>query len=196
MWRYILEAAEGVRNDGSTVRRKCFVSYHHADQDEVSAFVRTFDHERNLLIARGLGQEMSEDIINSTNTDYVMRRIRQLYLSDSTVTLVMLGKCTWSRRYVDWEIQSSLRRGSTVTPNGLLAIKLPSYPSNGSFPPRLNQNLKQNEEQLGCYARWMTYPRTIASLVNAIEEAYQRRFTHQNWIVNPRDRMGYNRRCE
>jgi hypothetical protein len=180
----------------ATVRRKCFISYHHEDQDEVSQFVRSFDHEQDAFIARGLGQEMSEDIINSTDTDYVMSRIRQLYLEDSTVTLVMLGKCTWARRYVDWEIQSSLRQGERTTPNGLLAIKLPSYErGQKNFPDRLNKNLKQNDAQEDCYARWMAYPSTTDQLVNAIEATYQRRTTHRKWIVNPRDRMGYNRRC-
>ncbi len=178
------------------VRRKCFISYHHADQAEVSQFVRSFDHEQDAFIARGLGQEMTEDIINSTNTDYVMGRIRQLYLGDSSVTLVMLGKCTWARRYVDWEIQSSLRQGENTMPNGLLAIKLPSYAyGNQNFPDRLNRNLKQSDQQEDCYARWLEYPSTTEQLVNAIEAAYQRRTTHRKWIVNPRERMSYNRQC-
>jgi hypothetical protein len=180
----------------ANVRRKCFISYHHADQDEVDEFVRTFDHEKNIFISRGLGKEMSQDIIDSTDTDYVMRRIRDLYLSDSTVTIVMLGKCTWARRYVDWELQSSLRNGETVTANGLLAIKLPSYPSaNGYFPNRLNLNLKQTDDQADCYARWISYPTTAQSLMDAIEAAYQRRATHQKWINNPREFMKNNRQC-
>lgn len=178
------------------VRRKCFISYHHADQAEVSQFVRTFDHGHDVFIARGLGREMSEDIINSTNTDYVMSRIRQLYLGDSSVTIVMLGKCTWARRYVDWEIQSSLRQGENATPNGLLAVKLPSFINSGQyFPDRLNKNLRQSDQQVDCYARWMDYPSTTDQLANEIEAAYQRRTTHSNWIVNPRDRMNYNRQC-
>lgn len=139
---------------------------------------------------------MSQDIINSTDTDYVMRRIRELYLSDSTVTIVLLGKCTWARRYVDWEIQSSLRNGQTVTANGLLGITLPSYPSsNGYFPNRLNLNLRQTSDQVDCYARWMSYPTTPQSLMEAIEAAYQRRTTHQKWINNPREFMKNNRQC-
>jgi hypothetical protein len=179
-----------------TVRRKCFISYHHADQAEVDQFIRTFDHQHNLFIARGLGAEMATDIINSTDTDYVMRRIRELYLSDSTVTLVMLGRCTWARRYVDWEIQASLRISQTSLPNGLLAIKLPSYPgAGGEFPGRLNFNLKQDPAQEDCYARWMNYPTTAQNLMVEIESAYQRRFTHQKWIRNPRDFMRNNRQC-
>ena len=118
------------------IRHKCFISYHHTDQEEVDNFILTFDNERDVFISRGLGQEMSQDIINSENTDYVMQRIRELYLGDSTVTLVLMGKCTWARRYVDWELQASLRSGKTVTPNGLLGIKLPSFKKDNSFPNR------------------------------------------------------------
>lgn len=178
------------------VRHKCFISYHHDDQDEVDDFVRTFDHDRDAFIARGLGEEMAEDIIDSDDTLYVMQRIRELYLRDSTVTLVMMGKCTWARRYVDWEIQASLRSGRTVTPNGLLGIKLPSYPKRGgTFPNRLNLNLKQSDDQKDCYARWMEYPGRSDTLANAIDAAFGRRTTHTTWIENPRDRFKYNRQC-
>lgn len=74
----------------AVVRRKCFISYHHADQEAVNAFVRRFDHEHDSFIARGLGEEMPGDVINSTNTDYVMAKIRERFLSDSTVTIVLL----------------------------------------------------------------------------------------------------------
>lgn len=105
------------------VRRKCFISYHHEDQWYVNKFVDDFDHYADTFIARGLGQSMADEIINSTNTDYVMSQIRVRYLRDSSVTIVLMGPCTWARRYVDWEIQSSLRSGAQTTPNGLLAIK-------------------------------------------------------------------------
>ena len=179
----------------AVVRRKCFISYHHADEDEVDQFIRDFDHEYDCFVARGLGNEMPGDVVQSTNTDYVMQRIRQLYLKGSTVTLLMLGKCTWARRYVDWELQSSLRRGENTTPNGLLGIKLPSYTETGGrFPSRFNQNLR-SEGQTECYARHMQYPSSTQALVNAIEAAYQRRTTHAHLIINPRERMQNSRQC-
>lgn len=178
------------------VRHRCFISYHHFDEDEVDEFIRTFDHDRDAFIARGLGQEMSQDIIDSDDTNYVMRRIRELYLGDSTVTLVMMGNCTWARRYVDWELQASLRSGETVTPNGLLGIKLPSYPKRGgSFPNRLSLNLKQSNDQEDCYARWREYPARSDTLATAIDAAFNRRFTHTKWIDNPRERFKISRQC-
>src|SRR6266851_4930923 len=134
------------------IRRKCFISYHHEDQLYTDAFVKAFDDTHDVFIARQLGS-MPEDVINSTDTDYVMGRIRADYIKDSTVTIVLAGKCTWARRYVDWEIQASLRSGETITPNGLLGIKLPPFTS---WPERLNSNLL-HEGQTDCYARWLTW---------------------------------------
>lgn len=176
----------------ATIRRKCFISYHHADQDAVNQFVRDFDHEYDTLIARGLGEEMPGDVIGSTNTDYVMRRIRERFLSDSTVTIVILGRCTWARRYVDWELQASLRNGEYTMPNGLLGIRLPTF---GGYPQRFNANLSSDWPSVDCYGRHMEYPASTAELVIAIEAAYQRRTTHRHLINNPRDRMSYNRQC-
>ena len=176
----------------AVIRRKCFISYHHADQAAVNQFVRDFDHIDNSLIARGLGTEMPGDVINSNNTDYVMAKIRERFLSDSTVTIVLMGRCTWARRYVDWEIQSSLRQGVYSTPNGLLGIKLPSF---SSFPPRFLNNLSSDWPNVDCYARHMDYPSSTADLVAAIERAFEHRTTHAKLIKNSRDRMLYNRQC-
>ena len=175
------------------VRRKCFISYHHADQAYVDAFVKHYDHGQNLFIARGLGASMSTDIIDSNDTTYVMRRIRQLYLFDSTVTIVLMGQCTWARRYVDWEIQASLRSGELTTPNGLLGIKLPTF---GGFPQRFNENLRADgAPEDSNYTGWIDWTDPETKLLGAIEWAYQRRTTHANRIKNPRDRMSYNRTC-
>jgi hypothetical protein len=139
---------------------------------------------------------MTQDIIGSDDTDYVMKRVRELYLRRSTVTLVMLGKCTWARKYIDWEIQSSLRSGETVTPNGLLGVKLPSYPSRGGqCPHRLQLNLGQSDDQEDCYARLIEYPSRKDTLANAIDAAFDRRQSHAKWIKNPRDRFKNNRPC-
>ena len=111
------------------IRHKVFISYHRDDREEATDFIKTFDEERNVFIGRALGEDMPQDIIDSDDATYVMRRIRELYLKDSTVTIVLIGKCTWARRYVDWEVQASLRRGETVIPNGLIGIVLVSATS-------------------------------------------------------------------
>ncbi|MDP3034027.1 MAG: TIR domain-containing protein [Methanobacteriaceae archaeon] len=179
----------------SHTRRKVFISYHHADKDEVNEFIKTFSNDRDVFITRALGAGMDQNIIDSKDTSYVMRRIRELYLKDSTVTLVMFGKCTWARKYVDWEIQASLRNSDNITPNGLLGVKLPSYDEDeGYYPNRLNKNLLQDGDD-DCYARVINYPTRKDYLINWIEDAFNARSSRKSLINNPRDRFGYNRTC-
>lgn len=180
------------------VRRKVFISYHKADSDEVNRFIRLFSGAYDTFIARGIGAGMAGDIIDSTDTDYVMSRIRQLYLGDSTVTIVIIGNCTWTRKYIDWELQSSLRSGKTVTPNGLLGIKIPSFNS-GQYPDRLNANLLSDAaKQMGlteCYARAIDWPASAEVLRLYIEDAYNARTLRAHLINNQRERFINDRDC-
>lgn len=168
----------------SYTRHKTFISYHHADEAEVSSFINYFDHDHDVLISRGIGASMAGDVINSTNSDYIKSRIRELYLRDSTVTLVLVGAETWGRRFVDWEIAASLRNTSTSSRNGLLAITLPSVAElPGRQPPaRVSDNVDADDG----YARWMKYPATTASLASMIDDAFSRRTSHANVVDNSR----------
>ncbi|MER6473471.1 TIR domain-containing protein [Streptomyces collinus] len=154
-------------------RRKCFISYHHADEAEVRDFIQKFDHVRDTFIARGIGAGMPGDVLNSANRDYIMRRVRESYLRDSTVTIVMVGKCTWARRYVDWEIASTLRNDARNARSGLLGIVLPSAAHTPKAPVRLSDNLGTGAAP--GYANWYHYPTSARSLSSMIEEAYSAR---------------------
>ena len=166
------------------IRHKVFISYHHDDQADVDDFIRTYDEERDVFIARVVGGDMASDIeINSDNTEYVMRRIRELYLSDSTVTIVIIGKCTWARKYVDWEIASSLRQGPVAgLPNGLLGILTPGR-STGNLPDRFNDNYEADD---GGYARFRTYPVNKTQLSSWIDDAFNARTLRSRQISNGR----------
>jgi hypothetical protein len=171
------------------VRRKCFISYYAGDSVAVTNFVQTFS---DVFIPKVIGVSESDDFINSNDSDYVMGRIRAKYLEDSTVTICIIGTCTHSRRYVDWEIKSSLRQGLLYTPNGLLGILLPGMTS-GHLPPRFKANWDNDESR--CYALYRAYPSSAQQLRNWIEQAFARRSTHANFITNSSDMHRYNRQC-
>ena len=179
------------RSDDAT-RHKCFVSYHQKNESEVEAFIEKFGE---VFIAKVLGVSNDDDFVNSTKTDYVMRQIRETYLTDSTVTLVMIGKCTWARRYVDWEIAATLRNDPKNKRSGLLGIVLPSASSTTTSPRRLNINVPK----LGGkgYARRIAYPGTKARLKSSIEDAFTARsiYARYSLIKNPSDLFKYNRTC-
>ena len=170
-------------------RRKVFISHYGADRDEVDAFIRNFS---NVFISKVLGANNNDNFINSSDTNYVMQRIRDMYLQDSTVTIVLLGACTHSRRYIDWEIKSSLRQGN-FTPNGLMGIVLPSRENKAFLPDRLQSNWNSNH--VNCYARYWSYPASSQQLSIWIEDAHQARTTRASLINNSQDMMKYNSRC-
>lgn len=167
-------------------RHKCFLSYHREDADEVADFVTAFGEA---LIPKVIGVTEDDPLIASTNTDYIMDTIREKYLTDSTVTIVLLGACTWSRRFVDWEVYSSLRRGKVNRLNGLMAVNLPSISTSDAskLPPRVMDNLPRpgSEDR---YARWYKYPTSVSGLKSNIEDAFNARSSRQPLIDNTRAR--------
>lgn len=172
--------------------RRVFISHYKGNRAEVDNFINDFANSGRVFSPRVLGANDNDDFINSTNPEYVMTQIRKKYLQDSTVTIVLIGRCTHSRRYVDWEIKSSLRRGY-YTPNGLLGILLPSQGNSAELPPRLMDNWNQNH--IDCYSRCYAYPTRLEQLSRWIEDAYDARTTKAHLIKNSQEMMKYNARC-
>ena len=171
----------------AATRHKCFLSYHHADQKAVDAFIDTFDAKKDVFITRAI--TMPEELIDSEDTDYVMSRIRTLYLKDSTVTIVLVGSCTWARKFVDWEVKASLRQPANGLPNGLVAILLDKNATSGRLPERVKTNVDSG------YATYHYYPSSATSLSAWIEDAFTARTARASKIVNPRDRKKNNSPC-
>lgn len=176
-----------------TPKRKAFISYYAGDKVEADAFVTRWADRGGVFIPKTIGLSDRVNLINSTDSEYVMGRIRSTYLADSTVTIVLIGKCTHSRRYVDWEIKASLRQGDAYTPNGLIGILLPSGGTRPSLPERFQLNWNR---QGNCYARYYYPPASAQLLTEWIEDAYAARTTRHSMIQNSADMMRYNGKCK
>ena len=57
--------------------------------------------------------------------EQIRQEIRDRYLRDSTVTIVLVGTETKQRKHVDWEIYSSMYDGSVNKQSGIVVINLP-----------------------------------------------------------------------
>ena len=172
-------------------RHKCFVSYHVADTDEVTAFLETYATE---FIPRSVGVTDEDDFVNSTDDEYIKRRLREKYLTDSTVTIVLLGRCTWSRKFVDWEISSSLRNDSANRRSGLLVIPLPSMKNSATLPARVKDNWIEGDPA-GSYTSYCAYPTSKPRLRSDIETAFQARTTKADTVNNSRALRRINSSC-
>ena len=173
-------------------RRTVFISFSQSDRTEVDQFVYRWTQQDRVFISKTVGTAFGNDLINSDRADYVISRIRTDYLADSTITLVLIGSCTHSRRFIDWEIKASLRQGETYTPNGLLGILLPPLAS-AHLPPRFAANW--NRQELNCYARYRPAPTSAQQLRDWLEDAYEARTSRARFISNSNEMMGYNARC-
>jgi Thoeris protein ThsB, TIR-like domain len=158
------------------VKRKIFVSYHHGgDQPYYDSFTRTFSDTYDMLMDNSL-----ERRIQSDNVEYVMRNIRENYVTGSSCTMVLCGTETSVRKYVDWEISATLDRQ-----HGLIGVKLPTLQviNNGcSKPDRLQDNI---DSGYAIWTWWETIISNPAGLVALIEEANAK---SQDLIRNTRAR--------
>lgn len=90
------------------------------------------------------------DIGTNLKTETIRQKIRNKYLADATVTVVLIGSETQKRKHVNWDISSSIRKTENSSRSGLIGIVLPSYPRKDkteynpkTIPPRLHDNIER-----------------------------------------------------
>lgn len=159
--------------------RNIFLSFHQQDELEAAIFCRRFDQYFNEIRTLGvdeLGDEYAEHI-NSGDSDYVMRQIREKKIAGTSCTVVLIGKCTWARRYVDWEIAATLRNNTDDPRGGLIAVQLPSAQQNGwsTLPARLDLNITRIDGVDTGYARFHPPAPSDDSIAQWVEDAVERR---------------------
>lgn len=128
-------------------RHKVFVSYHHEnDQSYRNHFEQLFANTYDILVSHSV---QIGEIDPNLQTETIRQRIRDEYIRDSTVTVVLVGAETWKRKHVDWEIASSIRDTKLNPRSGLLGIILRTYPrlsetkyNRYTIPPRLYDNIE------------------------------------------------------
>ena len=153
---------------------KVFVSYHHAnDQSYRNRFELLFGKHHNIIESRSVNIGA---IHPNGNTEYVRQQIREGYISDATVIVVLIGTHTWQRKHVDWEIYAGLRHTPSNPRCGLLGIFLPSRSDFGkprynpkTIPPRLYDNLDNG------FAEIYDWTKDPVSMQARIDAAFRRR---------------------
>ncbi|MDA8347922.1 MAG: TIR domain-containing protein [Pseudomonadota bacterium] len=170
-------------------RHKVFVSYHHA-LDE--AYKRKFDQFGSIFDVIVSGSVNDGDIDSNLPAETIRQKIRDEYLRDTSVTVVLVGAETWQRKHIDWEIGASIRQTEYNPRSGLLGIVLPTYPRNDptkynphTIPPRLYDNILC---EFATIYNWSDNPATVQGWIHA---AYLRKSTRQP--DNSRTSFGKNR---
>lgn len=157
-------------------KHKVFVSFHEDDIAYKEKFVRLMG---NRIIDKSVKKG------NIVDTNFSPARVRQVirdnYIRPASVTVVLIGPCTWQRKHVDWEIGTSLRDTKRNPRCGLLGILLPNHPNYRGrrinphlLPPRLADNLEGDDPYALIY-KWPN-PWTPAKIGEWIDSAFHRRY--------------------
>lgn len=173
-------------------KHKVFVSFHHEDQYYKDLFTQMMEDD---IVDESVEDGDIDD--RNLSTEAIRQRIRDEFISDATVTVVLIGPCTWQRKHVDWEIGSSLRYTQRNPRCGLLGILLPTHPdyrkreyTPNLVPPRLADNCVGNDPFAKIYD-WQDGSQGTAYVREWIHEAFKRRTGTP--INNSRPQFGNNR---
>mgnify|MGYP003440268842 CR=1 len=105
---------------------KCFISFKTEDtiyKEESQSWV---GENKIDMIDKSLN-----DPIDSEDEDYIVRKIREDHISDSSVTIFLIGKHSaenlgWNQqKYIKRELRASLYNGEGNTRSGILGVVLP-----------------------------------------------------------------------
>ena len=102
---------------------KAFISYHH-DNDQayrkhISLLANSYGAFDDCSVELG---EIDDDL----DSQAIRRIIRDGYLQDTQVTILLCGTETRFRKHVDWELKSSMIDGTVNKRSGILVIDLPT----------------------------------------------------------------------
>ena len=104
------------------MKHKVFISYHHENdqsyKDELVRFGELHDIFEDYSVDTG-------DISDDLTDEQIREKIRNEYIKDSTVTIVLVGTETKHRKHIDWEIYSSMHDGKINKKSGIIVINLP-----------------------------------------------------------------------
>ena len=102
---------------------KVFISYYHCEDQDYKDELVEMGEENRIFIDRSVD---TDDISDQLPPQTIRQKIRDEYLRDSTVTIVLVGENTGRRKHVDWEIYSSMIDGKVNKKSGILVVNLPS----------------------------------------------------------------------
>lgn len=102
---------------------KAFISYHHENDQWARTQLSWMASQYGIF--EDLSVQINDIPDDDRSSQSIRREIRDNYLHDSTVTILLCGTETKYRKHIDWELKSSMINGRINRRSGILAINLP-----------------------------------------------------------------------
>lgn len=107
-------------------KHNVFISYHHKNDQTFKEELLKLNREYGIFIDQSV---YTGDIDETLEAQVIREKIRDEYLRDSTVTILLVGTETKNRKHIDWELYSSMYDGKINKKSGILVINLPTIKS-------------------------------------------------------------------
>ena len=144
---------------------KVFISYYHSDDQNIvyniQKIIKKFKDIKDCSVK-------NNDIDESLSDETIRTKIRDNYLRDTTVTIVVVGKNTKKRKHVDWEIHSSMYDGLKNKRSGIIIIDTVNNDS-ASIP----------YDELKCY-----FPEATWTHLNTTEKRKKYNYFSEKLLLN------------
>lgn len=185
-------------NESEDTRHRVFISYHHENDEKYKeAFEKDFG---DLFINESVSDG---DYKPDLSDEYVKHLIAKNNVALSTVVVVLIGKDTYKRKHVDWEISAGLDEENKCRA-GLVGILLPTYYTNQTprglddgyenIPERLQDNIKTGYAKLYSWFEVITKDSDGKyKIQKIIDEAFERKYNYNIISTNNRKQMEENK---
>jgi len=130
----------------STPVHKVFISYHHENDQGYKAALLDLNESLGIFIDKSVD---TGDIDPSLPDESIRVKIRDDYLKNSSVTILLVGTGTAGRKHIDWELYSSMIDGKVNKKSGIIVIQLPSTKPQHFSAPHGDAEKKQLYPEVG-----------------------------------------------
>lgn len=144
-------------------RHKVFISYYHKDDQQYKDYLINMQELNTQTWQRqSIFEDYSvhENEIDDTGltSEQIRCIIRDEYIKDATVLILLCGQNTKSRKHVDWEIHAAMYNSDVNPQMGILVINLPTISQS------MISNSESEKDIMGPFINWETLNKDLSSL--------------------------------
>lgn len=142
----------------SIPRHKVFISYYHEDDQWYKNMLLKLNDYYNMFDDYSVHEDEIDD--TGMTSEQIRREIRDNYIQDATVLVLLCGENTKRRKHIDWEIHAAMYDSDTNPKMGILVINLPTITSEQSMIAYGSEE----ENLMAPYGTWTPLDKSKSSL--------------------------------
>ncbi|MCL2598606.1 MAG: TIR domain-containing protein [Firmicutes bacterium] len=105
-------------------RHRVFISYHHSIDQKYKDWLVRQNQTHNLFENLSVNEKGIDDA--GLSAEQVRRIIRDDYMQEATVLVVLCGQETKNRKHIDWEIHTAMYDSEVNPQMGIVVVNLPT----------------------------------------------------------------------